>query len=306
MEWTQRLRIRQLTILVELYRTLNVSHTAEALHMTQPALSKWLADFESELGVTLFERLPKRMAPTPFCDALVVHARNILAEIARTEEALDLMASGARGVLAIGATHGVAASVVPIAIASFRQRFPDVRITLVDGVLQHLVTGLREGRLDVVVGRMDARVSCPELVYEALCEESVRVIASPGHPLVARDAVSWADTRPYDWIGLPPGSQLRCELEYEFAVAAEPPPRVCVETAALLPTLALLHHDMLLAAASGRVAARFSERGYVVTLPLPYAGTGNIGLLTRADDEAYGPRQAFMECVRLAGGPSGD
>ncbi|MCY1219750.1 HTH-type transcriptional regulator GbpR [compost metagenome] len=305
MEWTQRLRIRQLTILVELHRTQNVSHAAEALCMTQPALSKWLADFEGELGVTLFERLPKGMAPTPCCDALVVHARNILAEIARTEEALDLMASGARGVLAIGATHGVAASLVPVAIASFRQRFPDVRITLADGVLQHLVTGLREGRLDVVVGRMDGRVSCQELVYEVLCEESVRVIAGPGHPLAALDSVSWADTRAYGWIGLPPGSQLRSELEYEFAVAAQPPPRVCVETAALLATLALVQHDTLLAAASGRVAARFGERGYVVTLPLPYAGTGNVGLLTRADDEASAPRQAFMACVRLASGPPG-
>jgi len=169
MDWTQRLRIRQLHVLAELYNTRNMSRTAARLNMTQPALSKWLAELESDLGVTLFERHAKGLIPTPFSDMLIVHAKAILSEINRTQQDMALMAAGAIGHLALGATPGVAASkVVAGSIVALRLRFPDVFITLSEGVLQDMVQRLREGQLDYVIGRMDARVSCNALAYGAV------------------------------------------------------------------------------------------------------------------------------------------
>lgn len=296
MEWTQRLRIRQLFVLVELYRSAHMSHTAARLGMTQPALSKWLAELESDLGVPLFERQPKGLVPTAFCEALVVHARTILAEIDRTQLTIELMSQGASGDLAIGATPAVAAIVVPATVAALRQQYPKVFITLTEGVLQDLVSQLREGRLDYVVGRMDARVSCDSLRYEELFEETLRVIAGPAHPLVGGE-VEWAQTRPYEWIGMPAGSQLWSELGFELAVAAEPPPRVCIETAGLLATIAILGRTDLLGISSYRPARFFCEAGRIAMLALPYASRGSVGLLSRREAEQTPLRKAFRECA---------
>lgn len=305
MEWTQRLRIRQLFVLVELYRSAHMSHTAARLGMTQPALSKWLAELEGDLGVPLFDRQPKGLVPTPFCEALVVHARTILAEIERTQLTIELMSQGASGDLAIGASPAVAAIVVPAAIAALRLQYPKVFITLTEGVLQDLVSQLREGRLDYVVGRMDARVSCDSLRYDELFEETMRVIAGPAHPLAGRTEVAWAETRPYGWIGMPEGSQLWSELGFELAVAAEPPANVCIQTAGLLATVAIVGRSDLLGISSYRPAKLFCDSGRIAMLALPYASRGSVGLLSRREAEQTPVRKAFRECVLAQAGNPG-
>lgn len=298
MDWTQRLRIRQLHILTELYRTRNISHTAERLNMTQPGLSKWLAELEADLGVSLFERHAKGLVPTAFSDTLVAHAKTILAEIDRTQKDLTLMMAGAMGHLALGVTPGVSASdVVSVSIARVREQFPQAFVTLDEGTLPEMAQRLREGELDYVIGRMDGRVSCEALSYEALYDESVRVIAGTGHPLASRSALTWADTRPYDWVGVPEGGQLRLELDFERAVAFEPAGRVFVETAAIHPTLAIIRQTDLLALSSSRVAAAFAQWGMISILALPYAGRSGVGLLSRRDAEPSPIGALFREGV---------
>lgn len=284
-------------MLVELHRSAHLSHTAARLGMTQPALSKWLAELESDLGVPLFERQPKGLVPTVFCDALIVHARTILAEILRTQQTIEMMAQGTSGTLALGATDAAASYFVPTAIAKLHAQYPDVYVTLTEGVLQAQAQQLREGSLDYVIGRMDARVSCDSLRYDELFEDPLRVIAGSSHPLAGQQEVAWSQTRRFGWVGLPEGSQLRSELAFELAVAAEPPPRVRVETAGLLPTLAMLGRTELLGVASTRAAQYFCDRGYIAILELPYASRGSVGLLSRSNSEQTPLRKAFCECV---------
>lgn len=301
MDWTQRLRIRQLHVLTELYRSRNMSLTANRLNMTQPALSKWLSELEGDLGVPLFERHAKGLSPTPFSDMLIGHVNAILAEVDRTQQDIDLMAAGATGHLVLGATPSVAASeVVAIAIATVREKYPKVFVTLNEGVLQDIVQQLREGKLDYVIGRMDGRVSCEALTYDALYDDTIRVVAAPDHPLADQPALSWSDTRAYEWVGMPPGSQLRSELDFELAVAAEPAGRICIETAGLLPTFSILRKSQLLGLASLRVAKVFANWGVVSILDLPYASKSGIGLLSRREGSPSPIGQAFREAVIAA------
>ncbi|CAG2152565.1 hypothetical protein LMG31506_04648 [Cupriavidus yeoncheonensis] len=133
--------------------------------------------------------------------------------------------------------------------------------------------------------------------YDELYEETVRVITGVDHPLAGRSEVAWAETRPYGWIGLPEGSQLWSELSFELAVAAEPPPKVRIETAGLLPTIAILARCDLLGITSHRPARFFCEAGRTAMLALPYASRGSVGLLSQRDAEQTPIRKAFRECV---------
>lgn len=298
MDWTQRLRIRQLHVLAELYRSRNMSHTAVRLNMTQPALSKWLAELEADLGVALFERHPKGLVPTPYSDMLIGHAKTILAEIDRTQQDLELMTAGVVGHLALGATPGVAASDrLAKTVSSVLKQYPRAYITIAEGVLQEMVQKLQEGELDFVVGRMDARVSCEALTYYALHDDSIRVVAALDHPLANKPALTWADTRPYRWVGMPRGSQLWNELDFERAVAMEPPGPVSVETSSVLPTLAIVRQSTLLGLASARVATIFENWGVIRILPLPYAGKSGVGLLCRREFEPTPIGQMFLDTL---------
>ena len=71
MDWTHRLRLRNLKMLLSLDQTRNISHSAAMLNTTQPGLSKWLKDLEDDIGLPLFERHARGLRPTPHGDVLI-------------------------------------------------------------------------------------------------------------------------------------------------------------------------------------------------------------------------------------------
>ena len=110
MDWTQRIRLRHLQLLVSLAETQNVSRSAELLHMTQPALSKWLKDLEADIGVVLFERHARGLRPTHYCEALIEHARRIGVDLDRARDEMALLLAGSTGYVAIGGSGATIAS----------------------------------------------------------------------------------------------------------------------------------------------------------------------------------------------------
>src|SRR3546814_1875811 len=86
MDWTHRLRLRQLQVLLSLADTQNISHSAEQLHVTQPALSKWLKEFETDIGLPLFERHARGLRLTAYGKTLKTFALRLNGELDRSEE----------------------------------------------------------------------------------------------------------------------------------------------------------------------------------------------------------------------------
>ncbi|KAK6032425.1 transcriptional regulator, LysR family [Ostertagia ostertagi] len=201
MEWTQRLRMRQLYLLVALYETRNVSHTATQMGVTQPGLSKWLSELEEDLNVKLFKRNSRGLTPTEFCTALVSHARAIIGELDRTQATIRLMSIGASGNLVVGTTPTVATGLVPKAAGYFRKRFPDAYLNIIENRLDALLPQLEEGRVDLVItrtdqARLDAGVRC-----DILHPEQIRVVVGANHPLAKKRKVDWPDASQWYTVG---------------------------------------------------------------------------------------------------------
>ena len=83
MDWTHRLRLRNLKMLLSLAQTRNISHSAAMLNTTQPGLSKWLKDLEDDIGLPLFERHARGLRPTPHGDVLIAHAQRVEAQFSQ-------------------------------------------------------------------------------------------------------------------------------------------------------------------------------------------------------------------------------
>ncbi|WP_421956441.1 LysR family transcriptional regulator [Polaromonas sp.] len=299
MEWTQRLRMRQLYLLVALYETRNVSHTATQMGVTQPGLSKWLSELEEDLHVKLFKRNSRGLTPTEFCTALVTHARAIIGELDRTQATIRLMSVGVSGNLVVGTTPTVATGLVPRAARFFRKRFPDAYLNIIENRLDTLLPQLEEGRVDLVItrtdqARLDAGVRC-----DILYPEQIRIAVGPNHPLAKKRKVDWPDVLRYPWIIPPKVSPLRRELEHELALAGQPSPRYRVETGSTLVIVTMLQDGDLVAPMSAQLMQYFHALKQVVPLPLPYLREGSIGVIRRRETTESPMLKAFMEGLRM-------
>src|SRR5260221_11049580 len=115
-------------------RTLNVPEAAEALHTSQPGVSKQIPSLEEELGTEIFVRQGRRF--TAITDAgreIVAAIDRILAEISNLKAVGDEFAHHAKGSLAVGVTHTQARYALPPVVTAFKKRFPDVKLKLLQG-----------------------------------------------------------------------------------------------------------------------------------------------------------------------------
>ncbi|MCT2378618.1 LysR family transcriptional regulator, partial [Pseudomonas aeruginosa] len=155
MDWTRRLRLQHLQLLVSLMETGNLSGTARAAHTTQPGLSKWLKELEEDVGAPLFERHARGLRPTPYGMTLFNHAQRVLTEMERARQNLEAMRSGSGSRVLLGTSPASAPSLVPRALRAFLGRYPGAQVELLEGTMNGLLERLEKRQLDVVVGRLD-------------------------------------------------------------------------------------------------------------------------------------------------------
>src|SRR5690606_30141140 len=259
----------------------NLSHTAAQMGITQPALSKWLREMEKDLGVPLFERHPKGLVPTEYCDLLVARAHLVLNELGRTAKLLEAVASGTSGSLHIGSTPVAMTDLLPAALAQLQESHPTAFVRVQDGTLDTLLPQLENGKLDLIVSRLEERRYGGDIAHEILYEENTVVIAGTHHPLVGIRNVSWPDALAYPWIGPPLHSPLRAELEQALALAQQPLPRISVETSSTMLNAALLQRTSMLGVISGRPARYLEAAGRIAILHLSISRASRVGVMWR-------------------------
>src|ERR1700731_768561 len=127
------LNVGRLRVLKEVAYRGSLSAAAEALSYSQSAVSQQIAALEAETGMTLLERHPRGVSLTAAGQTLVGHAEGILARLASAGEALSAIAGLRGGRLRMASFPTAGATLMPLAIATFRGRYPDVELTLAEG-----------------------------------------------------------------------------------------------------------------------------------------------------------------------------
>jgi DNA-binding transcriptional LysR family regulator len=298
MDWTQRVRLRNLQMLVDLSTTQNISHTAAALNITQPALSKWLKELEDDLGLTLFERHARGLRPTPQGQALIEHARRILAQLDLARDEMAAIRDGGSGLVAIGTSGASAADTVPLSVLKMLAQAPQTQVRLVESTMDRLLEQLSRGELDIVVGRSMPEYSHSGIRSEELYVEPIHLVARPKHPLFKRAKLQWADLLAYRWITWPRGTPIRNALEAALAQAGQSMPANHVESNSVTLNLTLLNNSDMIGVASHRAALRFAQLNAMRVLDLRLAAFGSVAAYWR-HNEATRPAVALgLQCLR--------
>ncbi|CAB5517225.1 HTH-type transcriptional regulator GbpR [Achromobacter anxifer] len=296
-----RLRIRHLVLLDELGRVGNLHRAAEAMHLSQPALSKLLGEAEALVGQPLFERSHQGVAPTLLGLLMIDRARLLLNELDATHAELAAAANGATGKVRAGIFPVVAHLLVPLAVQSLQEAHPALRIELSEGLEKQLLPALRAGELDCVVGRLGVDGADADLQCEILYDEATAVVCGPAHPLAARSRLSGAALDGCRWVLPSRNAALYSLVAAAVSARGAGFPQVAIESSAILTIVSLLQRTSLLSAIPLRVARSLAAQGQLAILPLALqARLHPVGIMTRRDARAAAAVSLFLHALRTA------
>jgi len=281
----QRLKIRQLKVVLAIAQHRSLSKASYALGISQPALTKALQDAEEVIGARLFDRLPRGVIPTAYGEVVLVRAEAILSELAQLGEELAEIASGAAGMVSIGVLPAASAGLLPGALARLRRSNPGLGVRVVEGLTRELLPMLAAGDIDVVVGRLYAPEAPDEFRREPLYQEPIVVLARSDHPVFDQPALTAADLPRFE-LALPSSAQrLGRDIEEALMSMAVPLPPAAVRSTSLSLIRELVHDGNVLTILPALMLAGDLLRGTVRVVPIeiltPPRPAGLISLVHR-------------------------
>lgn len=218
--------LNQLRFFREVARQGQYTRAAEALHVSQPAVSKCVKDLERQVGAALFEPIGRRVQLTGAGRLLLPHAERVLAELADAARALEGLAGGDAGRLVVGASSTPGTYLLPSLLGEFRRVHPQVEVALEIADTQEVLGRVLDGRLDLgVVGEAQF---APALQADLFRTETLVLIMAAGHPLARRKRVTLRELEAEPFVLRERGSSTREVLERTLA-AQGIRPRVVME-----------------------------------------------------------------------------
>lgn len=225
------LDVRRLRILREVARQGSFSGAAQALSFTQSAVSQHVAALEREAGASLVERGPRGVRLTDAGRALVTHADAIVARLDDAEQELAAIAGLRGGRLRLVSFPSAGAALVPGAIALFKDRYPEVDLSLAEAEPDESLPGLGSGECDLAVVydyKTPFGEEPPEGLERVHLLDDVLHAAVPGdHPLAGRARIRPEDLAEDAWIN---GVRLCGEFVVNFCLTAGFQPQVALES----------------------------------------------------------------------------
>lgn len=207
--------LRHMEIFSEVYRARKVTQAAQALHMTQPAVSRALLELERHYGTRLFERTSRRLSPTQAGHALYAQAQQLLELFRRTEQSLSGWDEA--GLLRVGGGMTFGSAVLPELALRFQQAQPRARlhVTVINaGSLQRM---LMENTLDLAL--LEGTPTEAALVSVPFARHAFVPVVSMGHPLCAASCVTLEALTQHPLLLREPGSAGRAYIDSVFRTA---------------------------------------------------------------------------------------
>ncbi len=193
----------RLRVLSEVVSRGSFSAAAESLTYTQSAVSQAVARLETETGTALVVRDRAGVRPTAAGAMLIEHAEAILAQIEAAEADLEALLGLRGGRLRMASFPSAGATLMPLAIATFRARYPDIELSLAEGEPEDIAPRLRLGEIDLALlfhfGDEEDRL-LDGLHTVPLLEDPLHVAVPETHPLARQHELTLADLREQDWV----------------------------------------------------------------------------------------------------------
>lgn len=293
----QLVSVHQIRLLTAVIERGGFTRAAEALGLSQPAVSHQLKALATAVGIPILEVVGRRVRLTPAGEVFHEHAKRILAEFAAAGTTLDELRGLRRGSLRLAGDTTVGIYVLPDLLGAFRHEYPSIEVRLGVDNRQRLYDRLVANEVDFVVsGRQWDDPSIPLVAHPFLANELI-AIASPRHRLARRSRVRLSELAAEPFIIREPGSGTRETVE-EAMQAAGLSVRPVMELASNGAIKRAVAQDLGISILSRYATALEVQIGHLVELPVVGFPLRRAWNLVYARDKRLGPvDQAFLQFV---------
>ena len=290
-----RLRMRQVALMLAIAERQTLRAAAAQLGLTQPAATKMLHELEDALGQPLFERVGRRLQRNAAGDRVLEYFQSLRGNIEALNRELAELRQGSAGRLAVGSIMAASPGRLTQALLELKQQLPLLEVEVAVDTSDRLLAQLREGVLEVVVGRRTAAAGA-DCVFRAIHDERLAFIVGDGHPLLAHSTVSFAALQDYGWVLQSQGSPMRALIDQEFREHCITMPRGLIETGSILTTINLVRSSQMVGVIPHTVADLHAAHGMLHILPYRMKRRLEAyGSLVRKDRPVSRPAQLFLE-----------
>ncbi len=292
-----RLRMRQVALILAVGEHGTLRKASAELGMTQPAATKMIQELESALGQRLFERVGRGQKLTPAGESVLRYFRGMRGSVESMTRELAELALGSSGRVSVGSIMAPSPNLLTHAIIALKKAYPLLSVDVKLDTSDRLFELLREGVLDVAIGRIRDEHRA-DYTFTALENEALAVVVGVHHPLAKRKVVPFASLLDYPWILQPVGSPMREVLEEEFRMLQAPPPKGLIETASILTTTNLIAQTDMVGVMPQSIADNYSEHGLLKVLPCRILHKMEaFGSITRKDRPLSDAARYFLDAL---------
>jgi len=269
------MELRQLEYFLAVAEFGRFTQAAEAVHVSQPALSQQIKKLEAELGTPLFERLGRGTELTEAGELLLPRARRILSEVESADEAISELRGIKNGSVTVGTVQTTGEYLIPGVVSRFHQAHPKIAISVMERSAPAITEGLTDGTFDLGVGFMSSVHD--EISADLLFEEALVAVLPSGHSWTEVEKLSASRLSSQPLVLLPEGYCTRNLVNSVFE-AAGIDPMVRIEMNSIAGILATVR-----------------EAGLATILPtLTLSMTGTDGLAARSISDPSPSREVAL------------
>jgi LysR family transcriptional regulator of gallate degradation len=291
---------RLLLVLIAVAETGSEGRAAERLSLSQPAVSQAIRDIEHLAGAQLVERTSRGVVLTESGELLLRRIKLALTELRVAEEEIASMQGLLRGRVTIASLPFSSVELVPHAVTKFLRLNPELKVTIVDGTYDSLMSQLRSADVDMIVGTLRAS-SFDDITEESLFDDTLSVVCRVDHPYTKMDRVELADVVRGPWLVPLADTVTRFSFEEAFRTANIPMPPIHLEVHNPIVVRSILLKSDHLALLSPLQVRSEIAAGQLTVLPIRLEGTQRtIGLTMRGDDAPSPAMKALLHQLRTA------
>jgi LysR family pca operon transcriptional activator len=296
---SKRIKFRHMQCFLAVLQLGTIQRAADSLSLTQPAVSKTIAELEEIVGAQLFERGRTGAAVTLHGQLFAPHARACIDALRLGVDALQRYDARQPLVVSIGALPTVAAPLLAPALSMFRSVWPGASVRVSTHANQRLLEGLQAGELALAVGRLSDSEHMAGLSFEHLVREPLAIAVRAGHPLLDEPSAAAAQLARFPIVAPPAGTLIRRLADNMLTAFGARSSTALVETMSVsLGHELTLHHDAVWFVPVGAIEHDLAVR-LLVRLPVPHAGTDEpIGLLRRIAKTLEPAELALADAIR--------
>ena len=211
---------RRLQVFHAVAKHLSFTKAAEALFMTQPAVTFQIRQLEEYFNTRLFDRAHGRIALTPAGAMALEYAERILSLSSELDTRLKELSGQVAGALLVGASTTIAEFLLPQVLGEFKTRYPSVVARLFVANSEAVQARVAERSLDV--GFIEGESHLPSLATDVCCDDELQVVCAPSHPLARLQAVPPKALLEHAYVSREPGSGTREVIDRYLEKAGVP------------------------------------------------------------------------------------